>query len=82
MRVDPNDSAHHEATGVADEFSQEEVLLARVLLRRLRFLETKVRDDMRSPNPGSNGGVVFAEREAAALEWALTEIGFLADKTG
>lgn len=66
MRVDTSKSVYSEATDVGAEFDMPELRRARYLLRRLQFLEAKIRDG----EPVS-GGAVHAEMEIDALEWAL-----------
>lgn len=75
MRVDVEDSRYHEADTARGEFQTEELDNLRYLLRRLRFLETRLRRDG-GPDAAS-GGALHAQREMDALSWALTEIGFL-----
>lgn len=66
MKVDTSGSVYSEAPGAGVEFDTSELRRARFLLRRLQFLEAKMRDG----KPVS-GGAVFAEMEIDALEWAL-----------
>ena len=82
MRVPENESVHKEHSDVHREFTQAELQNARVLLRRLRFLEAQAKQ--RSPERAATGGALFAEMEASALEWVLGRegINFLAAKTG
>lgn len=79
MRVDPNQSEYHEAEDARNEFNRQELRSARLLLRRLRFLEAQVRDT--GGLETGSGGAAFAEWEVEALEWVLDEIGFLAKRT-
>lgn len=81
MKVDVSRSEYHEAASARDEFNKQELQSARLLLRRLRFLEAQVRESGGLANGNGSGGAAFAEWEIAALEWALTELGFLAEKT-
>lgn len=81
MRIDASKSAYHEAATAREEFSRRELKHARILLRRLRFLETQIRLTGGLADGSASGGAAFAEWEVEALEWALTEIGFLADST-
>ncbi len=70
MRVDKSLSVYHEAPELREEFSPHEIRHARLLLRRLRFLEDQVRKT--GGMAGNNsGGAAFAEMEVAALEWIL-----------
>jgi hypothetical protein len=66
VRVDTSQSVYREAPNAEKEFDRLELRRARYLMRRLQFLEAKVRDGQ----PVS-GGIVFAEMEIEALEWAL-----------
>lgn len=79
MRVDVELSAYHEAPEAKDEFSRAELKRCRLLLRRLRFLETKIRETGGLAEDAS-GGAAFAEWEVEALEWILTDVGFLPRK--
>lgn len=78
MRINVADSRYREDPATRGEFSRREVRRARYLLRRLRFLETKIEElgGMSDPN---NGGGVHAELEMEALEWALGPdgVGFI-----
>lgn len=82
MRVDPARSEYHEAPNARDEFNKQELKRARLLLRRLRFLEAQVRETGGLENGGGSGGAAFAEWEVDALEWILGPDGidFLAEK--
>lgn len=71
MRVDASKSAYHESMGARDEFNRQELRRARLLLRRLRFLEQQVRESGGLSNGGASGGAAFAEWEIEALEWVL-----------
>lgn len=66
MRVDTSASVYRESDHAETEFSPVELRRARFLMRRLQFLEAKMREG------GSvSGGAVFAELEIESLEWAL-----------
>lgn len=80
MKVDASLSVHHEASSARNEFNRAELKRMRLLLRRLRFLEAQVRESGGLQDGNASGGAVFAEWEADALEWVLTEVGFLAEK--
>ena len=80
MRVDVERSAYHEADDAKDEFNKQELRRLRLLLRRLRFLESQVRETGGLASGGGSGGAAFAEWETEALEWVLTEVGFLQEK--
>ena len=79
MRVDARRSAFQEASSAKSDFTRGELRHLRLLLRRLRFLEKKTEQSGGLTNQDANGGAAFVEMEAAALEWTLTEVGFLAD---
>ena len=66
MRVDTSQSVYSEVADVDTAFEVTELRRARYLLRRLQFLEAKLRDG----DPVS-GGAMHAEMEMEALEWAL-----------
>lgn len=80
MRVDVSKSAYHEAPEARNDFNKAELRRLRLLLRRLRFLEAQVRTTGGLENGSASGGAAFAEWEVEALEWVLTEIGFLPEK--
>lgn len=80
MKVDVSKSAYHEDEGARKEFDKAELRRLRLLLRRLRFLEAQVRENGGLTNGGASGGAAFAEWEVEALEWILTEVGFLQEK--
>lgn len=71
MRVDASLSAYHEAEGATTEFNKAELRRARLLLRRLRFLEAQIRENGGLDSTSGSGGAAFAEWEVEALEWAL-----------
>lgn len=81
MKVDVDQSAYREVDDVTTEFSTAELRRARLLLRRLRFLEDKVRENQASGDTSS--GAMFAVWEVEALEWALGPDGlnFIEAKT-
>ena len=81
MKVDVSKSVYHENPEARGEFSREEWRRMRLLLRRLRFLEASIEENGGLGNSNANGGAAFAEWEADALEWILTEVGFLAERT-
>lgn len=82
MRVDVSMSAYHEASSARNEFTKQELRRLRLLLRRLRFLEAQVRESGGLGNSDGSGGAAFAEWEVEALEWVLTEVGFLPEREG
>lgn len=79
MRIDTDLSAYSEHPSAPEEFDTRELSHARYLMRRLQFLEQKLRN-----GEHVSGGVVHAEREIMALEWALGSegLGYLADQIG
>ena len=77
MRVDATRSVFHESASARVEFDRTEIRRCRYLLRRLRFLETKVRETGGMAEDDPTGGAPHAEWEMEALEWVLTEVGFL-----
>ena len=79
MRVDTDKSVYHEAPNVRDEFDRVEIRRCRLLLRRLRFLEAQVQQTGGLAAGGASGGAAFAEWEVEALEWILSEVGFLTE---
>lgn len=83
MRVDPSQSIYHEADNATKEFSRAELKRARLLLRRLRFLEAQIRNSGGLANGSASGGAAFAEWEVEALEWVLGPDGidFLAEQS-
>lgn len=78
MRVDAANSRYQEAASVRTEFNRSELNRLRYLLRRLRFLETKI-EQLGGMEAGSGGGV-HAELELEALEYVLTEVGFIEER--
>ena len=80
MKIDPALSVYHEAADAKTEFTRTELRSLRLLLRRLRFLEAQVRETGGMENGGASGGAAFAEWEIEALEYALTELGFLEER--
>lgn len=83
MRIEASESEYHEDPAARKEFSRKELRRARLLLRRLRFLETQVKKTGGLQDGGGSGGAAFAEWEVEALEWVLGPdgIGFLAERT-
>lgn len=76
MKIDTSLSTYSEHPCAPTEFDPRELSHARYLMRRLQFLEQKVRD-----GEYVSGGMVHAEREITALEWALGSdgLGYLAE---
>lgn len=77
MNIDASKSKYHESSGASEEFTRQELKALRMLLRRLRFLEHKAREE--GNDLQGNGGAVFNELEIEGLEFVLDEIGFLAE---
>ena len=80
MKVDVSKSAYHEAPEATKDFNRQELKSLRLLLRRLRFLEAQVEQNGGLGNGAGSGGAAFAEWEVDALEWVLTEVGYLPEK--
>jgi hypothetical protein len=80
MRVDVSQSQFHEAPTARQDFTKPELKRCRLLLRRLRFLEAQVRENGGLAAGDASGGAAFAEWEVEALEWILTDVGFLQDE--
>lgn len=70
MNVDASLSRYSEHPDARREFTRAERRRLLVVLRRLQFLEHKEREVEGLLNP-------HTEREIEALEWVLTELGFL-----
>lgn len=77
MKVDASNSIYREDPGAKSEFNRKELRMLRLLLRRLHFLEAQIKKNEGKVN--LSGGANFAEWESDALEYVLTEIGFLED---
>lgn len=82
MKVDTENSIYQEAESATQEFDRTELRRLRYLLRRLRFLETNIAASGGLASESKSGGSVFAEWEVEALEWVLTEVGYLEVKRG
>lgn len=80
MRVDADQSIYHEDSSAREEFNRSELRRCRYLLRRLRFLESQIRETGGMADGAGSGGAAHAEWEVEALEWVLTEVGFLSEK--
>lgn len=80
MRVDVSKSVYHAHGDAKNEFSKTELRRLNLLLRRLRFLESQIRETGGLENGSGSGGAAFAEWEVEALEWVLQEVGFLTVK--
>lgn len=81
MKIDADKSRYRESPEARKEFNRAEIRSLRLLLRRLRFLEAQVRESGGLQDGSGSGGAAFAEWEVEALEWILTEVGFLSDGT-
>lgn len=79
MRVDASKSVYHEGDWAERDFTLAELKQARFLLRRLRFLEARLRS---TDNDGSSW-FVLADLEVESLAWALGPEGvnYLAEQT-
>lgn len=66
-------SLYREANNIHEEYSRDEVKHMRVLLRRLRFLETQ----LMAPEADMLGGRDFVVRERDALIFTLTDAEYL-----
>jgi hypothetical protein len=80
MKPDVANSRYREETSVQTEFNRSELRKCRYLLRRLRFLETKIAESGGMANPAASGGAAHAEMELEALEYVLTEVGFIRER--
>jgi hypothetical protein len=76
-RVDTSNSIYSESPTAKDEFDRQELRHLRLLLRRLHFLEDRVNKNGGIGAATGNGGAAFAEWELAAMEWVLTDNGYL-----
>lgn len=76
-RIDVDNSRYHERDDLnigpskSDDFTRAEILKARYMLRRLRFLETQIRENGGLKSGSSSGGAAHAEWEVDGLEWLL-----------
>jgi len=75
VKVDASRSAYQESADAQSQFNRQELKRCRYLLRRLVYLEAQVGES--TPR---NAGVQYAEWEIEALEWILTDVGFLITK--
>ena len=79
MKVDVENSRYRESESATEDFDRDEVRRLRLLLRRLRFLETQVNANGGLGSATGAGGAAFAEWELEALEWVLCdELGYAA----
>lgn len=78
MKVDKSKSVYRESPTAKVEFDKLELRHLRFLLRRLRFLETRVNQSGGLGSSDPSGGPAFSEMEVDALAWVLNEVGFLA----
>jgi hypothetical protein len=73
-RIDVENSKYREkAEHRKGDFTRPELLKARRLLRRLRFLETQMR--INAKNDTASSAAIHTAEEADALEWALGRDG-------
>lgn len=82
MRTDASTSKYQEHPVAKEEWNRRELRHLRFMLRRLRFLEKNAEDLSRSNEAQAANAAVFVETELEALEWLLTEIGFLQPTDG
>lgn len=68
-------SKYHECLEAANDFTSEELKWLRFLLRRLRFLETQIREADKGAANSESGRFVVLEQ--ASLAWILYEVGYL-----
>lgn len=80
MRVDTTKSTYHERPDAREEYDSRELKRLRLLLRRLRFLESQIAERGGIAAEDASGGAAFAEWEVEALEWVLDEMEFLAPR--
>ncbi len=80
MKVDTSESIYSESPTAKADFDRDELRHARLLLRRLHFLEAKVNANGGIGAATGNGGAAFAEWELAAMEWILKDIEYLVVK--
>lgn len=80
--VDTVNSRFQELASAKDEFNRAELRRCRLMLRRLRYLDEQIDREGGLANARANGGAAWAEWEVEALEWVLTEIGFLETRQG
>lgn len=75
MKVDATNSVFKEDPSARQDFDRKELRSLRLLLRRLHFLEAQVKRN--EGKSDLSGGANFAEWEMDALEFVLTELGYL-----
>lgn len=80
MHVDSTTSLYQEAESAKTDFDPDELRHCRMLLRRLRFLESQVDKRGGLAADANSGGAAFTEWEMSALAWVLDDIGFLAER--
>lgn len=71
MNPDQDLSRYREVSDASKDFDRIERRRLRLILRRLQFLEQKVREEGGLANPRANGGAAYTEWEIEALEWIL-----------
>lgn len=81
-RIDTHLSQYKEAPDVRTEFDRSELRRLRFLMRRLQYLEQQIRERGGMAAPDATGGGAFAEMEVEALEYVLTEVGYLQEREG
>lgn len=75
MRIDVEKSKYHPREDVEKDFDREEIKHLKIVLRRLRYLEQKLREG--GDLLDGNGSAVFDDLEVQGLAFTLTEIGYL-----
>ena len=79
MKIDTSGTKYNECPDGRKEFDKAELKHLRLLLRRLRFLETQLNTSGGLAGNRSSAGAAFVEWEVDALEWLLVDIGFVID---
>lgn len=76
MKIDLSKSKYRERDSAKEEFDLAEVKHLRTVLRRLRYLEQKIRE-AGGLDGAPESSLIFDGLEVEGLEFALTELGFL-----
>lgn len=74
--IDAAASRYTEIKTVGTDFAEEELEHLRFLLRRLRFLETKIMEKG-GRSQCFHGAALYMVKEMDALEWVLIDAGFI-----
>lgn len=75
MKAPREGSEYQEARSASEDFTSEELMKLRILLRRLRYLSRQA--EKSGGVASESGGGLWAVQEAAALEFVLSEIAYL-----